>query len=50
MIAQPSRYTGRRPILSVQAPKKVVAKMPIAAAIIVAVSVTGRAASFSLEM
>ena len=37
MIAVPRRYTGRRPILSVSAPQKVVATMPSAAAIIVAV-------------
>ena len=50
MITVPRMYTGLRPILSVHAPNKVVAKMPIAAAIMVAVSVTGRAASFSVAM
>ena len=50
MIAQPRMYTGRRPILSVHAPKKVVAKMPMAAAIIVAVRVVDRPASFSSLM
>ena len=44
----PTRYTGRRPTLSVSAPHKTVANMPSPAASMRAVKVVVRTANFSV--